>query len=403
MQVGGEMEVERRKHARKKAEQLIYVELGPDNGGMMLDLSDGGVGFCAVSPVRKGEHVKFALVFDDSERFEGEGQVVWTDEEAKFGQVVRLQFIYASEELREQVRKYLKEEPVLVSRENKLAAVESVVSVPQPIHEEIQKEPQQALPEEAASEVPAPEVKPMTVYELAASAIPAENARFLPGDARTREIHSRVSQELREPIEEELVGRKWRERVTVPQVIGVMFVLALLTAVFVSHRAVGHSLIWLGGKIAGSENTMGPATIEGSARQQIPVREDRRPLAAEPAISPSPLALPPAPGPPASGVPGGSPQANLNQEAGQSQFLEAMKIVNGKNKTGELPAAALLLWSAVEKGHSGAEVALADLYRRGEGVVKSCVQARVLLTAATRKGNAEAKKRLEQLENVGCE
>lgn len=398
------MEAERRKHARKKPEELVYVEVGPDNGGVMLDLSDGGLGFCAVSPVRKGEHVKFALVFGDSKRFEGEGQVVWADEEAKFGQVVRMQFIYTSEELREQIREYMKEEPVLVSGKNKpAAAVEPVAPLPEIIQEEIQKEPQQTLPEDAASEAPAPEVKPMTAYELAASAVATEDARFLPEDAPASEIYSPVPQELHEPIEKELIGRKWTDSVTLSQVIAALLVLALLTAAFVFHREVGHSLIWLGEKIAGSEKTTEPAANEGAARHETPVSEDRPSPAGEPAISPLPPALPPAPVSAESGVPEESPQARHDQETGQSQFLAAMKILNGKNKTSELPAAAVLLWSAVEKGHSGAEVALADLYRRGEGVEKSCVQARVLLTAAARKGNAEAKKNLEQLERVGCQ
>ncbi len=50
--------------------------------------------------------------------------------------------------------------------------------------------------------------------------------------------------------------------------------------------------------------------------------------------------------------------------------------------------AAQLLWVSIEKGNTNAEVELAGLYARGEGVQKSCEQARILLTAAVNKGNA---------------
>jgi TPR repeat protein len=62
-----------------------------------------------------------------------------------------------------------------------------------------------------------------------------------------------------------------------------------------------------------------------------------------------------------------------------------------------------LLWSAVKKGNLSAEVTLGDLYRRGDGVVKSCDQARVLLVAASKKGSADARQQLEQMAEKGCE
>ncbi len=60
------------------------------------------------------------------------------------------------------------------------------------------------------------------------------------------------------------------------------------------------------------------------------------------------------------------------------------------------------LWAAVQQGNPRTEVALADLYLRGEGVPKNCDQARVLLIAAAQKHNAEAVKRLQQLNEQGC-
>src|SRR2546430_13560143 len=53
-------------------------------------------------------------------------------------------------------------------------------------------------------------------------------------------------------------------------------------------------------------------------------------------------------------------------------------------------ALAQQLWSAVEAGDSSAEAALAQLYLTGDGVPRSCEQARVLLRAASKKGNIAA-------------
>jgi TPR repeat protein len=60
------------------------------------------------------------------------------------------------------------------------------------------------------------------------------------------------------------------------------------------------------------------------------------------------------------------------------------------------------LWSAVEKGNTAAEIDLAELFRTGRGVAKNCDQARILLSAAARKGSAEARKRAESLQRQGC-
>jgi hypothetical protein len=60
------------------------------------------------------------------------------------------------------------------------------------------------------------------------------------------------------------------------------------------------------------------------------------------------------------------------------------------------------LWSAFQGGNVQAAVTLADLYLRGDGVPVNCDQARVLLVAASKKGNAQAIKKLRELDGTGC-
>lgn len=60
------------------------------------------------------------------------------------------------------------------------------------------------------------------------------------------------------------------------------------------------------------------------------------------------------------------------------------------------------LWSSVQEGNTKAAVALADLYMRGDGIAVNCDQARVLLVVASKENNAEATKKLQDLDKTGC-
>ena len=96
-------------------------------------------------------------------------------------------------------------------------------------------------------------------------------------------------------------------------------------------------------------------------------------------------------------------EAPVSSGTGQEEFDAAREILRGKNRAEDLPRAVELLWSAVKKGNVPAEVTLGDLYRRGDGVDKSCDQARVLLVAASKKGSADARQQLEQMAEQGCQ
>lgn len=61
------------------------------------------------------------------------------------------------------------------------------------------------------------------------------------------------------------------------------------------------------------------------------------------------------------------------------------------------------LWRSVAKHNDQASVLLADLYLRGDGVLKNCDQARVLLDSAARKGVFAAGERLRNLQAFGCQ
>jgi hypothetical protein len=96
--------LERRQSPRKRFEHLLYVELEPANGGMVLNFSEHGFGFRAVKRVRPNQEVNFAFNLDDKRRLEGRGRLEWADKE---GRVAGLQFTNVSEQFRREISAWL--------------------------------------------------------------------------------------------------------------------------------------------------------------------------------------------------------------------------------------------------------------------------------------------------------
>jgi hypothetical protein len=232
--------------------------------------------------------------------------------------------------------------------------------------------------------------------------------------------------------ETDLDSAGWMDRFTLGRAVGIMLFLTLLASSYVYHRELGQALIWLGHQIGGDESPenskfIRPAVPSASqpAPEPVPAARTLEPPASaiqdstettEPTSANLPAAAEKTPSPQ---VKGGSPGSlvPLNQvtrpaaptasgdnsvEPGQPEYLQALQILRSPGRSSEVPAAIQLLWSAVEKGNIGAEIDLAELFRLGRGVAKNCDQARILLSAAARKGSAEARRRAESLQRQGC-
>jgi hypothetical protein len=89
--------------------------------------------------------------------------------------------------------------------------------------------------------------------------------------------------------------------------------------------------------------------------------------------------------------------------SGAEELAWAERYLNGtQGMPRDSREAAQWLWKAVGKGNAAATITLSDLYMRGDGVSKSCDQARLLLDAAARKGARAAAERLRNLPAFGC-
>jgi len=79
------MAVGHKEFTQKKPLQLVYLELGVGNGGMLLSISEDGFRFRAVSPVRENVSMPFAFSLDGRNHLDGTGTVEWVEEDGKSG------------------------------------------------------------------------------------------------------------------------------------------------------------------------------------------------------------------------------------------------------------------------------------------------------------------------------
>jgi protein TonB len=104
---------DRRSSPRRKIEQVIYVNFGPDNGGILLDISEGGLSCRVVGALFKGESCrpKFMLP-GDTLPIEGDCFVAWTTPSKKCG---GLQFTDLSEDAQGRIRQWIAQQQSTVA------------------------------------------------------------------------------------------------------------------------------------------------------------------------------------------------------------------------------------------------------------------------------------------------
>ncbi|MBZ5541805.1 MAG: PilZ domain-containing protein [Acidobacteriia bacterium] len=341
----GGITAERERRQKARREQLLYLELGPENGGVVLDVSEGGIRFQAVSPLQEGARVHFRVDLDETRHVEGYGQLVWTDET---GRIAGLSFTELSDTARRQIRGYLQQ-----PAGTRVAASEDV------------EKPR------------GNEVERLAVPEFLLESRPPSNPWLDP----------------------ENVARAVRAMLLVT------LVATLGVALFVGRRELGGALASLGGTIAEKARDLRTTVGKASARAARPAlvtssgnskrATDKPPAKVAPPVTSGnagSIVAAAAPAPPFAPAPA---------DAGEAEVTAAQQILRRGKEMGNPAEAVGLLWAAVEKGNTRAELLLADLYVQGLGVAKNCDQARVLLTAASKKYK-EARQQLALLGASGC-
>jgi len=385
------MKQDERSIARKRPQQLLYLELGRDNGCLMLNLSENGCGFQALSPVTLGK-TRFAFQISGGKRIAGDAEVHWVDEPGIMG---GLQFLDLQAGVREQIRGWLKdtnspEDPGEVrpreTRQN---------SWPDNNTERVMEEPE----------------IPLLSANMPTTALPISLE-----DVRARFPLLRGDDSYRAPRAS--YAATWRGLVR-------LAVLVTVGALFYMYRLeVANTLISLGETVTRSQATAvapeskppepaNPLQVSGTPEakaETVPNRESE--------VSPS--EVPDVAKPDASTANAERTESVHKQQtvwhdlgANSPSGLTHGRTVRAKKRTrarvpniqkaeppvGESVAS---LWEGVQGGSVSAELSLADRFTRGHGVAKNCDQASILLRAAANKGNREARLRLYQLDSGGC-
>jgi hypothetical protein len=331
--------LERREKLRKVPDQFAFLQLEQDDGGTVLDISEGGLRFESFAPVQASGPVHFWFSLNLRERIEAWGEVAWTDAERKSG---GLKFLSLSEGGREQIQEYIARSS---TKENP-----------------VRKGSHHADPAAA----------------FVSRARPQLTTRFSATDeARDASIPFPAPQEpatdgMLVPIQRHLAAMRHQ------LIVGAL--LGACVAGIVAFAAIKLSRYL-------SEN-------RAPAKASVEMPAQTKPRAGAPAIEPAAEGSAPAdvfalgnqkkggtvvriPTPPASETGGRASRPKNSVTPDQ-------------------------LWTLVQAGNSTAAAALAELYIKGEGVPQSCAQARVLLLVASEKRNAAAIKRLAELDKEGC-
>jgi hypothetical protein len=98
-----------------------------------------------------------------------------------------------------------------------------------------------------------------------------------------------------------------------------------------------------------------------------------------------------------------SRQTFVGQESGAPDLRLAQRYLEGSMGVRDPSEAAKLLWKSVRKQNATAAILLSDLYLRGDGVPRSCDEARLLLVAAAKRGSPQAAQQLRNVESQGCQ
>jgi len=94
--------LERRQTPRTTIEKHAYINIEPNNGGIVLNVSSGGLCFHSFDPVKRNGPVRFWFS-DHNQRIEADGELAWMDETQKGG----LRFTALPPEAREQIRNWM--------------------------------------------------------------------------------------------------------------------------------------------------------------------------------------------------------------------------------------------------------------------------------------------------------
>ena len=360
--------LDRRQKFRKVPAKFAFIQLERDEGGAVLDASEGGLRFETFAPVQQNGPVHFWFSLNLRDQIEAWGELVWTDAAKKSG---GLRFLHLSEEGRGQLREWMAEAPAGQDSDGTSASP--------------------AVSDRTPDTLAGDKLDPVAAFVSKAKPRPS----FLAGgeDSGSPNALPPVFQNTPEqglglvPLQAYLASK--RKHLLLGMMLGICIsaIFAMAAFKYSNYRR----------QIQDEENLAAEARTAslGSAVQPL--------TPAAPATSNPAPGIPFSTGNPKKGTSTGHASQTIEPSSSvtpATTSVQSLPNENAKQKQhSQTPAQ---LWAAVQAGNSKAAVELADLYIQGEVVPRNCMQARVLLLVASEKRNADAIKKLQELDKTGC-
>lgn len=134
---------ERRLHARHRVTSLAYVDIGTENGGIVVDLNEDGMAIQAVVPLARNTDVKLRVQLPNSRTtFETGAEVVWIGESKR---LAGIRFQNLALEVRDHIEEWIRSETPKPPRLDPLTPKR--VDAEAPAQQEILPETRKSLPE----------------------------------------------------------------------------------------------------------------------------------------------------------------------------------------------------------------------------------------------------------------
>jgi hypothetical protein len=418
------MDSDRRQYSRCEPAKLVYAQFGRANGGLVLNASLSGLRFQTVVPTEPNTVVKLTISLSSKESIEVSGKIIWTDQAGKMG---GLEFVDPSPEVQARLENWLlplmppekadsqlPQQPFLVDTQRPAKSFSGTLTqAPAPAAVPIFE-----LPPKYKTKSGIPRMfGSLTEAALPENSAPVGAPTFeLPSKDKAKSGVPRVFNSLTEVRENaaRVVSRRPKNRFLSGLANLIIFcLLLLLPAIYIYnfHPLLAYSVIDRVRELYGGKDVPQQAeppqtsTVQNNEPPPAAPPELAKDRAATSGVAPS-AGLQPEQAAPS--VPAAIPAPKVEKPA-PSPRIKQSSTPKPEDYRNASPAKLPVdpndpneLWLAVGQGDTDSEVTLARLYLTGRLVKKNCEQGRVLLTAASKKGNAEAISELHELLRTGC-
>jgi hypothetical protein len=388
-----------RQSPRKVAKANLVILMEPNNAATVLNVSDEGIGFRADRPLAQSGKIRFSFP-ENGRQIETSGELVWTDSTKQIG---GLSFRSLPEEERELIRRWANQgdKPATSTRPAYKPAPPPPKEPPRPFvaptRTNAESIPSFTLPAVPMPQFPRPgfpqfESVPQRLGYAWEREMPIADSRpkffrgFLVGVIVSAIlggvlffVHGNSIKDLQGQLSE-LIGASPKMQAAPAAIPPAAFQPAAIPPPLVASGSAPS-----GGVTEPATSGQLPASGDDPKTESAPPKIARESSMANKHFTPASESSPP----------------KIADPGAEDLALAQRYLTTMPGHTGSATATRYL-WAAVEKGNVQAEITLADMYARGEGVTKNCNQAQVLLRAASKKGNNQASQELAQLIRIGC-